>query len=384
MMLDDLKKKFKDRYEEEPTHIYFAPGRVNIIGEHIDYNGGLVLPFTTNYGTYLLMSIRGDKLVKYASTNFECCGEDDVNNANKHLNDWVKYPAGVLVEMSDYWMDFLGADVLFSGDIPLAAGLSSSASIQIVTAFAANEINDCRMSPKELAVLCQNSEIKHIGVNCGIMDQYVVAMGKKDTALLIDCDKVTHNEIIVDLGDYKFVVANTNKPRKLVDSKYNERRAECEKALALISTRKKINNLCELSSLSLEEYKFLFTDDVLWRRAVHVVKENERVLLTANALVKGHLNFVGRKMNESHDSLKDNYEVTGFELDTLVEEARKIVGVLGSRMTGGGFGGCTISLVHKDSIDVFKERVGKSYFEKTGFKADFYITEMCEGVRRIE
>jgi len=209
-------------------------------------------------------------------------------------------------------------------------------------------------------------------------------MGKQDRALLIDCDKLDHKEIKAYLGEYKFLVTNTNKPRKLIESKYNERRAECEKALKIIKTRKEVKNLCELTSEDLKLYNYLLKNDVLSRRVKHVVKENERVIETAKALEKSDLTTVGSMMNDSHDSLRDDYEVTGVELDTLVDEARKIDGVLGSRMTGAGFGGCTISLVHKESIELFKEEVGKAYFEKTGLKADFYETEMCDGVRKIE
>ena len=383
-MIEYLRNKFRGVFNQEPELIYFAPGRVNIIGEHIDYNGGLVLPFAMNFGTYVLLNTRDDNQVVYTSTNFDYSGECSLDEFPTSESEWVKYPMGVFSVMSKEFFPSSGNNLLYSGDIPIGSGLSSSASIEVVTAYMLNDNKSCGLSLIEIAKACQAAENGYVGVNCGIMDQYAVAMGKQDRALLIDCDKLDHKEIKAYLGEYKFLVTNTNKPRKLIESKYNERRAECEKALKIIKTRKEVKNLCELTSEDLKLYNYLLKNDVLSRRVKHVVKENERVIETAKALEKSDLTTVGSMMNDSHDSLRDDYEVTGVELDTLVDEARKIDGVLGSRMTGAGFGGCTISLVHKESIELFKEEVGKAYFEKTGLKADFYETEMCDGVRKIE
>lgn len=382
-MMKELEKEYIEIYGKKPSKIYFAPGRVNIIGEHIDYNGGLVLPCALSCGTYMLVSEREDDLVFFASTNFEYKDFVEIKNLKDSYDDWIKYPVGVIKQIRTKHTDLKGMNILYSGNIPNGAGLSSSASLEVVTAYAINDINKCSYSKIDLALLSQKAENENVGVNCGIMDQFAVAMGKQEKALLLNCDTLDYKEIDACLGDYKFVISNTNKSRKLVDSKYNERRAECDEALKIISTKKKISYLCELSSEDLTELKPLFTQENIWKRLSHVVEENERVISSSQALTSEDLPRLGALMNASHDSLRDKYEVTGLELDTLVEEARKIQGVLGSRMTGAGFGGCTVSIVHKDNIEEFIEKVGEQYYKKTNIKADFYIAEISDGVKQL-
>jgi len=379
----ELEEKYIEIYKKKPSKIFFAPGRVNIIGEHIDYNGGLVLPCALSCGTYMLVGEREDDLVFFASTNFEYRDFVEIRNLKDSYDEWIKYPVGVIKQIRTKHANLKGMNILYSGNIPNGAGLSSSASLEVVTAFAINNINKCSYSNIDLALLSQKAENENVGVNCGIMDQFAVAMGKKDKALLLNCDTLDYKEIDARLGDYRFVISNTNKSRKLVDSKYNERRAECEKALEIISTKKSIAYLCELTNEDLKELKPLFSEENIWNRLSHVVEENQRVIASTQALISTDLPKLGTLMNESHDSLRDKYEVTGVELDTLVEEARKIQGVLGSRMTGAGFGGCTVSIVHKDNIEEFISKVGEEYYKKTKLKADFHIAEISDGVKQL-
>jgi len=382
-MLKEINNKFIEIYGVEASEVFFAPGRVNLIGEHIDYNGGLVLPCALSCGTYMLVSERDDDLVFFSSANFDYKEYVDLKNLKDSYEEWVKYPVGVISQLQKGGYELKGLNVLFFGNIPNGAGLSSSASIEVVTAYALNEINNCGLSKIDLVKLSQKAENEYVGVNCGIMDQFAVGMGKKDNALLLNCNTLDYKEVSTSLKDYKLVISNTNKPRKLIDSKYNERRKECDDSLALISTRKTVQYLCELSNIELEDMRDLFDSDILWKRTQHVVGENERVKLAAAAMIEGDLSKLGKLMNESHDSLRDLYEVTGYELDTLVDESRKIDGVLGSRMTGAGFGGCTVSIVREDKIDEFISTVGINYKKKTNLTPEFYVAEIGDGVHRI-
>ncbi len=387
MDIEKLKEVFRDLYGEnsKELRIYFSPGRVNLIGEHTDYNGGFVFPCALSYGTYLLARKTDSQLVRFATTNFPFRFEQDLLNiAGKIDGEWVNYPLGVFSELLKDNHQLGGLDLLFSGNIPNQSGLSSSASIELVTGVALNDIFDLGLDQIELVKIGQKAENKFVGVNCGIMDQFAVGMGKIGHAIFLNCDTLDYNLIPLDINGYKLVIANTNKERGLADSKYNERVSECQKAVALLSDGTPINYLAEMSVREFAEYQHLISDDTIKRRARHVISENERVLQAVECLNKGQLEAFGELMNASHDSLCNDYEVTGLELDTLVYEARKIDGVVGSRMTGAGFGGCTVSLVKEEAVDTLIRELGPKYNEITGLKADFYVADVGNGAGRIQ
>ncbi|MBE9469605.1 MAG: galactokinase [Bacteroidetes bacterium] len=381
--MNDKFQIFKNQYGENAELSFFAPGRINLIGEHIDYNGGNVLPCTLNFGTLLLVRKTNDNIISFSSTNYSYTQSININDIKSSYKEWVKYPIGVIAEFIRLGFPICGMDLLFSGDIPIGSGLSSSASIELVTAVALNEILDSKLSMINLIKLSQKAENNFVGVNCGIMDQFAIGMGEKDCAILLNCNTLAYRKIPINTGKYKLIISDTNKPRKLIESKYNERREECEKAFEIISSVKNIHYLCDLSFTELLNLKYLFTDNILWKRVSHVVSENERVDSASSALESGDLEKFGRLMNKSHDSLKLDYDVTGKELDVLVEEARKIDGVLGSRMTGAGFGGCTISLVNENNIKKFIDVVGKNYKKRIGLEAKFYTVNIGDGAKRI-
>ncbi len=385
--LKQLKERFFSLYGDPSSapSVYFAPGRVNLIGEHTDYNGGYVFPCALNFGTYLVVRPNGEEVVRFASTNFDFKAEVPLDKLSGKVDDqWVNYPLGVMNEMIDQGMEPLGLDLLFSGDIPNGAGLSSSASIEMVTAYALNDLTGVALARLDLVKISQRAENEFVGMNCGIMDQFAVGMGKENHAVFLNCDTLDYDLVPLALKDHRLVITNTNKQRKLTDSKYNERRAECEKAVEYISRERPLHNLGELSLDEFEKLQHLIPDETIRRRAYHVVSEDARVLEAVHALRRGDLKRFGELMYESHASLRDNYEVTGIELDTLVEEARKIPGVLGSRMTGAGFGGCTVSLVEKEAVDDFIRQLGPAYTRKTGLKADFYVAGVGDGVKKLE
>ena len=385
--LQKLKDEFFSLYGNPSgtPSVYFAPGRVNLIGEHTDYNGGFVFPCALNFGTYLLIRKNDDGVVRFASTNFEFKTDVPLDRLTEKVdNQWVNYPLGVMNELMDQGMEPVGVDMLFSGDIPNGAGLSSSASVEMVTALALNEITGVSLSQLDLVKISQRAENEFVGMNCGIMDQFAVGMGKENHAVFLNCDTLEYDLVPLTLKEYRLVITNTNKKRKLTDSKYNERRAECDKAVAYINRKRSIRNLGELSLAEFEKLRDLIPDETIRKRAYHVVSEDARVIEAVHALKKGNLKRFGELMYASHASLRDNYEVTGIELDTLVEEAEKIPGVIGSRMTGAGFGGCTVSLVEKDETGRFIEKLDKAYTERTGLKADFYVAEVGDGAKKIE
>ncbi len=387
MDLQILKKQFASIYntEEKGIKVYFAPGRVNLIGEHTDYNGGYVFPCALNFGTTLLIKENHKDIFRFATTNFEYTGEISIKPPFvKKGKEWYYYPLGVIDQFSKMGISFRGLDFLFSGDIPNGAGLSSSASIEMVTAFAVNDIFSVGKDMISLVKMSQKAENQFIGVNCGIMDQFSIGMGAESKAIFLNCDSLDYELVPLVIKGHKLIISNTNKRRGLADSKYNERRSECDTAVANLSQVKKIKNLSELSYSRFLEINDMITNPVIRRRAKHVISENQRVLDAVEALKAGDLILFGQLMNASHDSLRDDYEVTGIELDTLVEEARKIPGVLGSRMTGAGFGGCTVSLVAEDSVDEFIEQVAIGYLERTGLNPDFYVAEVGDGTKRIE
>jgi len=366
----------------ESPRVFFSPGRVNLIGEHTDYNGGYVFPCALSYGTYMAVRLTDTKTIKFASLNFDFAVEIPFSElSNKVENEWVNYPLGVFDEFKKTGVEpDQGIELLYSGDIPNGAGLSSSASIETVTGYFINKVlgND-KLNLEELALLCQKAENKFIGVNCGIMDQFAVSVGKKDHAIFLDCETLDYELVPLKLDGLKLVISNTNKNRQLADSKYNERRGECEQAVKYLNKVKEIKNLGELSLNEYNELSDQIPDEVIRKRALHVVSEDQRCVLKNGDMIK-----FGVLMNESHDSLKDDYEVTGTKLDTLVEEARNIKGVLGSRMTGAGFGGCTVSLVKKEAVDIFIENVGKKYEHRTGLKPEFYVADVGNGVKEIQ
>lgn len=386
MNIEQLKDTFVSLYGEDEgsIHAYFSPGRVNLIGEHTDYNGGYVFPCALSFGTYLLVRKNKGRTIRFATTNFDHRAEVNLDEPfEKEGKSWINYPVGVLNELRKIAKEIDGVDLLYSGDIPNGAGLSSSASIEMVTAYAMNQLFGFGMDRWDLIKISQKAENLFVGVNCGIMDQFASGMGAKDHALFLNCDTLEFERVPLKLDGRKIVIANTNKRRGLADSKYNERRAQCESAVEAI--RSEIN-IKHLSDLNLEEFNtlsHLIPDEIEKKRAHHVISENKRTLTAIEALNQGDIEKFGELMNQSHDSLRDDYEVTGKELDCLVEEARKINGTLGSRMTGAGFGGCTVSIVEEDAVEKFINEVGKGYTARTGLKADFYVAEIGDGSKEF-
>ena len=367
---------------EKPA--FFSPGRVNLIGEHTDYNGGYVFPCALNFGTSLIIRRNEDNILRFATTNFDDKGEVSLDKKiEKISNHWYNYPLGVIDQLQKKGLEIGGCDFLFSGEIPNGAGLSSSASIETLTAYALNEVFSLDIQRLEIVKLSQKAENQFVGVNCGIMDQFAVAMGKENHAIFLDCYTLDFELVPLKMKGHKLIISNTNKRRGLADSKYNERRSQCETAVEMLNKKVKIENLSQLSYDEFMQLKGEISDEVIFRRARHVISENKRVLDAIEALKNNDLKKMGNLMNESHDSLRDDYEVTGTELDILVEEARKIEGVRGSRMTGAGFGGCTVSLVKEEAVNDFVEKVGKGYYEKTGLKPEFYIAEVGDGTKKI-
>lgn len=386
--IQQLKEQFLQRFgtSNDDIKVFHAPGRVNLIGEHTDYNGGYVFPAALTFGTTLLVRKREDKGLGLASTNFE---ETKVLSIESvvfdEADDWMNYPKGIVNEIHQTGVVFgSGYDLLFHGEIPNGAGLSSSASIEVVTAFALLTLENQPVDTVKIALMSQKSENEFNGVQCGIMDQFAVANGKKDHAILLMCDTLEYDLVPFNSGEYKLVIGNTNKRRGLVDSAYNERRAQCEQAVQ--DLRVDYPELTLLGQLNIEQFnasKHLIKDEIVMKRAQHVVEEIDRVLQSMTALKANDLVLFGQLMNGSHDSLRDLYEVTGHELDSLVAAARKVPGVLGARMTGAGFGGCTVSLVHEDSVEQFKEQVGSEYTAETGLVADFYVCTIGNGVEQL-
>ena len=387
MDVKTLKNTFIQNFgnPELRPQVYFAPGRVNLIGEHTDYNNGYVLPCALTYGTYLLIRKNNQDSINLASVNFEFTASIPVSKlTQKQGTEWVNYPLGVINQLVGHGFKPEGMDMLFYGNIPNGAGLSSSASIEVVTAAAINELFYLKLQLVELVKLSQKAENEFIGVNCGIMDQFAVGMGKLNHAIFLDCGTLDYELVPLELKEYKIVVANTNKQRGLADSKYNQRVAECATAVKHLNKIRPLQALGELAYQEFVDLKHHIPDVTIRKRTKHVVSENQRVVDAVTALKQDNLKLFGELMNASHNSLRYDYEVTGKELDTLSELARGMEGVLGSRMTGAGFGGCTVSLVHNDVIDRFIEQVGAGYRELTGLKAEFYISEIGDGVHRVE
>lgn len=384
MIWEEVLAKFKELFGDEgEIGVYFAPGRVNMIGEHTDYNGGHVFPCALTIGTYGVARKRDDKKLRFYSMNFEQLGvlESSVEDLKPEKEaDWTNYPKGVMWAFGEKGMKVeQGMDLVLYGNIPNGSGLSSSASVEVLTGFILKDMFGFDVTNQDLALIGQYSENKFNGVNCGIMDQFAIAMGKEGHAIFLDTATLKYEYAPIKLENAKIVISCSNKKRGLGDSKYNERRSECEAALAEIQEVVGINTLGDLTEEIFEQSKNAIKDEVRKQRAKHAVYENQRTVKAVEALKSNDVKLFGELMNASHVSLRDDYEVTGIELDTLVEEAWKIDGVIGSRMTGAGFGGCTVSIVKDEAVDTFIKEVGAAYEAKIGYAADFYVVEIGDG-----
>ena len=356
-------------------HNFFAPGRVNLIGDHTDYNGGLVLPVALSMGTYLTLSERDDNLCSFSSDNEQADFEIGETEMSKPHDCWVDYPLGVIKEFADRGYHFHGYNFHFRGNLPIGAALSSSASIEMVTAFALNALADNHFSTLELVKMAQHAENDFVGMNCGIMDQFASGFGKDGHAIALDCNTLNYEYVPLALDGLRFVICNSKKKRGLVDSAYNQRRQECEEALHILQQLVPIQHLCQLNMEQFQELSSQVSDqfsDTVLRRARHTISENERVKEAVQSLRKHDMTHFGQLMNASHASLRDDYEVSCPELDFLVEYAQQFEGVLGSRMTGAGFGGCTVTLIAENKIERFIEELGKAYEKKFGMEMEGY------------
>ena len=384
MSVVELEKTFRKVFGNSgPLARFRSPGRVNLIGEHTDYNAGFVFPCAVEMEILAVASARSDSKVRMYSRDFDEMKEFDLNDRAKDEKSWVNYVKGVLVELGAMGGLVRGVDAVFESNLPVGSGLSSSAAFELVNCLIFSSINDIILDRPEMALLCQRAENRFVGVNCGIMDQFAISLGKKDSALFLDTRDLSYEAVPLNLGQYRIVIANTNKPRTLAGSAYNTRRSECETAVSIL--KKTAGNITALRDVKIEELEAGKSgmEDRVYRRAKHVVGENARVVESVKALKAGDLGKFGKLMAASHESLRDLYQVSCKELDVMVEEAMKIRGVLGSRMTGAGFGGCTVSLVESSSVEEFKVSVGSQYAAKTGSKADFYITTAVDGVSQI-
>ena len=378
-------KEFKNYFGGKGEIIeFFSPGRVNLIGEHIDYNGGFVFPCALDFGTYAAVRLRDDNRVNFVTLNFDKKVTIELDSVIfKEEDDWANYPKGVIKEFQKLGFKVKGFDVLYYGNIPNGSGLSSSASLEVLTGVIVNDLFHCKKPMIDIVLMSQRAENDFVGVNCGVMDQFAVGMGKKDHAILLDCNTLKYEYVPLVLDGVKIVIGNTKKRRGLADSKYNERREECDAAVLSLNRELNIKFLCDLDAATFESHKHLITNNNSLRRAEHVVYENLRTIKAKESLINGDLETFGTLMNLSHNSLRDLYEVTGDELDIMVEEARKIEGTIGARMTGAGFGGCTVSLVKENYVDEFIKVVGSKYEERTGLKPEFYVAGVGQGAVRV-
>lgn len=385
--IDMLKNQFKNIFNKEADRVFFAPGRINLIGEHTDYNGGHVFPCSITIGTYAVVSFNNSNKCSLYSMNFEDLGAINIDLENleyKKEDNWTNYVKGMILTLKNqgYIID-KGMDIAIYGEIPNGSGLSSSASLELVSGVLLKGMFNLDIDMLDLIKAGKAVENNYIGVNSGIMDQFAIGMGKKDCAILLDCNTLKYSYAPIKLDDYNIIIMNTNKRRELADSKYNERRAECEEALRIFKTELNINSLGELDAETFEKYKYLIKDEVILKRAKHAVYENIRTVNALEELNKGNLEVFGKLINESHISLKNDYEVTGKELDTLAETAWKQDGILGSRMTGAGFGGCAIAIVKKATTDQFIKNVSEIYLKEIGYSADFYIANIGDGAKEV-
>lgn len=382
-----LIKEFTDIFEVPGEALFFSPGRVNLIGEHTDYNGGMVFPCAITFGTYAVVSKRTDSCMRLFSNNFKEKGIIDVALQTLHYvkkDDWANYVKGVLYFLQQEGFEIpCGLNILIEGNISNGAGLSSSASLEVLTGTILKETFQLPISKLDIIKLSQKAENQFVGMNCGIMDQFIIGMGKKDHAIALDTGTLEYTYAPVQLKQASIVIMNTNKQRGLTDSKYNERRAECEHALSQLQTVVKIKNLCDLKETEFEKVQHIITSPVERKRARHAVLENIRVKKAIAALEKNDIEEFGALMNASHISLRDDYEVTGIELDTLVESAWNQSGTIGARMTGAGFGGCAIAIVRNDDIEDFTAAVRREYTQAIGYEPDFYIASIGDGAGKL-
>jgi galactokinase len=386
---NDLKEKFVKTYGAGgDIKAYFAPGRVNLIGEHTDYNGGHVFPCALTIGTYGIIRPRTDRRLRFYSVNFDEMGVVETSLDDLVPSDaagWTNYPKGVMwtFEKRGYHLP-AGADILIYGDIPAGSGLSSSASLEVLTGLMLRDTFGFDISMVDLALIGQYSENNFNGMNCGIMDQFASAMGKKDHAIFLDTNTLDYEYAPVKLPDAKIVITNSNVKHSLVSSAYNDRRRESETALKDLQSVVDIQTLGDLTEEQFEQYKDAIKDPVCRKRAKHAVYENQRTIHAVEALKANDIETFGKLINESHISLRDDYDTSCPETDILAELAWSVPGVLGSRITGGGFGGCTVSIVKNEAVDRFIETLDKAYTEKTGIKADFYVVEIGEGAHALQ
>ena len=384
-----LKENFIEVYGagDNEIRMFASPARINIIGEHIDYNGGKVFPAAIDRYLYCAIRKRADSKIIYNDLFFPGTYTFDINDDFKFdkANDYANFLNGILSCMKKRGLSFpCGFEVLVASNVPSAGGISSSSALECGFAWAVSETFGFNISRKDIALMGQQSEHEFMNVNCGIMDQYIIATGKKDTAELLDCAKIEHEYVPLNLGDYRFVVMNTKKQRKLADSKYNERRSQCEQGLATLQAAGlNVPDLCSITPEAFEKAGSAIKDEVIYRRVRHCVTENDRVLRAVAALKANDLQELGRLLYASHNSLRDDYEVTGIELDTLVDVAGKQNGCIGARMTGAGFGGCAIALVHKDSTEEFIKNVQSEYTKVVGYEGGFFACSSGDGVKEI-
>jgi galactokinase len=387
-MKEQVLKKFEDLYGDAGgAGVYFAPGRVNMIGEHTDYNGGHVFPCALTIGTYAAVKKRTDRKLRFYSMNFDSMGVIESSLDDLTPSDaagWTNYPKGVMWAFAERGMKMdCGLDIVLNGNIPNGSGLSSSASLEVLTGFYLRDLFGFDVANVDLALIGQYSENNFNGMNCGIMDQFASAMGKKDNAIFLDTADLSYQYAPLVLDGAKIIVTNSNVKHSLVNSAYNERRSECEKALEELKTVVDIKGLGDLSEKQFEANKGAIKDEIRKKRAKHAVYENQRTIRAVEALKNNNLKEFGELMNASHVSLRDDYEVSCDEIDVLVEEAWKVDGVIGSRITGGGFGGCTVSIVKDEAVETFKEKVGAAYQERVGKTADFYVVEIGDGPSKL-
>lgn len=387
-MKETVLKKFEELYgDANGAGVYFAPGRVNMIGEHTDYNGGHVFPCALTIGTYAAVKKRADRKLRFYSMNFKKMGVVESSLDDLTPSDaagWTNYPKGVMWAFAGRGMKMdCGLDIVLNGNIPNGSGLSSSASLEVLTGFYLRDLYGFDVTNVDLALIGQYSENNFNGMNCGIMDQFASAMGKKDNAIFLDTADLSYQYAPLVLDGAKIIVTNSNVKHSLVNSAYNERRSECEKALEELKTVVDIKGLGDLSEEQFEANKGAIKDEVRKKRAKHAVYENQRTIRAVEALKNNNLKEFGELMNASHVSLRDDYEVSCEEIDVLVEEAWKVDGVIGSRITGGGFGGCTVSIVKDEAVEAFQEKVGAAYQERVGKAADFYVVEIGDGPYKL-
>lgn len=380
----ELQENFRNRFHKDATDFFFCPGRVNLIGEHIDYNGGKVMPCAISFGTYLVVAKNNDKKLRFQCLNFPETAELHLQSSySKTGKEWFNYPLGAIHMLLQNDHAISGLDMLFYGNLPIGAGLSSSASIEVLTAFAASEMFELNISKIDIALLGKKVENEFIGVNSGIMDQFAVAMGEKNKAILLNCDTLEYEYLPFEIGNYVLAIINSNKQRTLADSKYNERFAQCGTALKLLKKEIEATHLCDIDSKTFNLHRHLIEDPILEKRALHAVTENERVKEAKTALQSGHLERFGELMYASHWSLKELYEVSGKELDIIVEFCKTYNNCIGARMTGAGFGGCAIALVKKESFDDFSAKLISYYKDRIGYEPEVFASAPGEGVKRL-